>query len=158
MWFQWRFQRNLPRPKPGHRRSFRVGISNIPTPWRSSNWISTFLASERGGTFRPPGGLFKSTSERWSPKRRFFFYFLIGFRPFWVPSVGGALLDSPGPPQIGPRAVHPHEMRVFDDFLSKILTNAVNLVLQLSYKSCSFLITFCTFVIFWYLFHFWGRF
>ena len=43
------------------------------------------------------------------------------------------------------RAVHPHEMQVFDDFLSKMLTNAVNLVLQLSDFCSRVLTTFATF-------------
>ena len=39
------------------------------------------------------------------------------------------------------RMIHPHEMLVFDDFLSEISTTAMNVALQLS-DFCNFLITF----------------
>ena len=39
-------------------------------------------------------------------------------------------------------------MPVFDDFLSEMLTTAVNSVLQLSDANLSDLLTFCTFIIF----------
>ena len=56
------------------------------------------------------------------------------------------------------RGGYGHQMRVFDDFLSEILTTCVNVVSQLSDFCSPCLITFRTFVIFCPLLHFGGHF